>query len=167
MHTGPGLSRYLRMTPGGPMIGQLSHSLSQPTLCCLGQADLVGAAFSFSFFLYWFFLYSLLFHMGISHMGNSGRFPQWKPAATESRYPTPTNCKVHAGSSRVSIIYRPLTWTTGSLTCVRDHSCACVYTRVYVTKRPIQTGLPRRRKHSDQFTHLHRFLVIILRTFEL
>ena len=30
--------------------------------------------------------------------------------------------KVHAGSFRVSVIYRTLTWTTGSLTCVRDHS---------------------------------------------
>ena len=37
---------------------------------------------------------------------------------------------MRAGSfSRVSVIHRTLTWTTGSLTCVRDHSCACVYTR--------------------------------------
>ena len=26
-------------------------------------------------------------------------------------------------------IHRSLTWTTGALTCVRDHSCSCVYTR--------------------------------------
>ena len=32
------------------------------------------------------------------------------------------------GSFRVSVIHRTLTWTTGSLTCVRDHSDACVYT---------------------------------------
>ena len=30
--------------------------------------------------------------------------------------------QVHAGSFRVSVIHRILTWTTGSLTCVRDHS---------------------------------------------
>ena len=29
---------------------------------------------------------------------------------------------VHAGSFRVSVIHRTLTWTTGYLTCVRDHS---------------------------------------------
>ena len=36
---------------------------------------------------------------------------------------------VQAGSFRVSVIHRTLTWTTGSLTCVRDHSYACVHTR--------------------------------------
>ena len=36
--------------------------------------------------------------------------------------------KVHAGSFRVSVIPQTLTWTTGSLTCIRDHSHACVYT---------------------------------------
>ena len=29
---------------------------------------------------------------------------------------------VHAGSFHVSVIHRTLTWTTGSLSCVRDHS---------------------------------------------
>ena len=48
-------------------------------------------------------------------MGNSGRFSQGKPAATESRYP-PSNHKVHAGSFRVSMIHRTLTWTIGSVT---------------------------------------------------
>ena len=67
--------------------------------------------------------------MGISPVGNSGRFPQGKPAATKSRYPTLMNYKAHAGSFRVSIIHRTLTWPTGSLTCVRDHSCVFAYTR--------------------------------------
>ena len=35
----------------------------------------------------------------------------------------------HAGSFRVSVIHRTLTWTTGHLMCVRDRSYACVYTR--------------------------------------
>ena len=30
---------------------------------------------------------------------------------------------------RVSVIHRTLTWTTGYVKCVCDHSCACVYTR--------------------------------------
>ena len=36
---------------------------------------------------------------------------------------------MHAGSFRVSVIHHALTWTTGSLTCIRDHSFACVCTR--------------------------------------
>ena len=36
---------------------------------------------------------------------------------------------VHAGSFRVSVIHRILTWTNRSLSCVRDHSCECVYPR--------------------------------------
>ena len=36
---------------------------------------------------------------------------------------------VDAGSFRVSVIHWTLTWSTGSLTCVRDHAYACVYTR--------------------------------------
>ena len=35
---------------------------------------------------------------------------------------------VHAGTFCVSVIHQTLTWTTGSLTCVHDHSCAWVYT---------------------------------------
>ena len=34
----------------------------------------------------------------------------------------------HAGSFPVSVIHQTLTWTTGSLSCIHDHSCACVYT---------------------------------------
>ena len=52
--------------------------------------------------------------------GNSGRQPQ-----EQRRYPV---LQVHTGCFRVSVIHRALTWTTGSLTSVRDHSCACVYT---------------------------------------
>ena len=37
---------------------------------------------------------------------------------------------VHAGSFRVSVIHQTdIFWTTWSLSCVCDHSCACVYTR--------------------------------------
>ena len=60
-------------------------------------------------------------------------FARGKPAATESRYPTLGNCKVHAGCFCASIIHRTLTWTTGSLMCIHyicDHSYACVYTLI-------------------------------------
>ena len=35
---------------------------------------------------------------------------------------------VHAASFHVSVIHQTLTWNTGSLLCVCDHSCACIYT---------------------------------------
>ena len=68
------------------------------------------------------YLVQIVVPMGIYPMGNLGRFSPGKSAATESRYPTVINYKVHAGYFRVSVIHRTLTWTTGSLTCVRDYS---------------------------------------------
>ena len=50
-----------------------------------------------------------------SSTGNSDCFPQGKPAATESRYPSP----VHAGCLSVSLIHRSLIWTKGSLKCAQ------------------------------------------------
>ena len=44
------------------------------------------------------------------------------------KYIYPSVSKVHAGSFCVSVIHQTLTWTTGSLTCVQDHSYACIYT---------------------------------------
>ena len=35
---------------------------------------------------------------------------------------------VHAGSFSVSVIHQTMTWTTGTLSCLRDHYCACVCT---------------------------------------
>ena len=35
----------------------------------------------------------------------------------------PPDSKVNAGSVRVSVIHQTLTWTTGSLTCVRSYAC--------------------------------------------
>ena len=54
-------------------------------------------------------------------------------AAATAIYPV-LYTEVHAGFFfRVSVIHQTLTWTAGSVTCVRDHSdarvCVCVYTR--------------------------------------
>ena len=65
--------------------------------------------------------------MEIFPLGNSGRFPQEKPAATPSHYPSLISYKVHAESFRASIIHR--TWITVSLTYIHDHSYVCVYTQ--------------------------------------
>ena len=42
---------------------------------------------------------------------------------------------VHAGYFGVSVVHQTLTWTSGFLTCVRDHSGECVYTRGLGTHR--------------------------------
>ena len=56
---------------------------------------------------------------------------------------------VHAGSFHVSIIHRTLIWNTGSLTCVHDHSCACIYTRELGTPTVSQfTFLTRGKTHK-------------------
>ena len=48
-------------------------------------------------------------------------YPGKATAAARAALPSPTS---HAESFRISVIHRTLTWTTGSLTCVRDHSYA-------------------------------------------
>ena len=48
---------------------------------------------------------------------------------TVRKYIYPSVSKVRAGSFRVSVIHLTRTWTTGSLTCVCDHSYVCVYTQ--------------------------------------
>ena len=61
------------------------------------------------------------------------------------------------GSPHVSIIHQTLTWTTGSLTCVHDHSYACSYKRGLGTP----TG-----QHSifDSEKLSQLFLVLLVRT---
>ena len=49
----------------------------------------------------------------------------------------------------VSVIHRTLAWTTGSLTCVRDHSCAYTYTRWL----GIQTASQQNISDSEQLTN--------------
>ena len=56
---------------------------------------------------------------------------------------------VHAGSFRVFIIHRTPTWTTGSLPCIRDHSCACVYTQGLCT--------PTMSRHNIFHWKIHMF----------
>ena len=69
----------------------------------------------------------------------------------EQRYPV---LQVHAGSFRVSVIYRSLTWTTGSLTCVGDDSYACVYTRGLGTPTTSQYNIFYSEKLSNLFLML-------------
>ena len=78
-------------------------------------------------FLIKILLYTLIIIIILSLSGNSGSLTWVRlQQPQEQRYPV---LQVYAGSFRVSVIHRTPTWTTGSLTCVRDHSHTCVYTR--------------------------------------
>ena len=130
------------MTPSlFPVRSTVTHTKVDPLTACgvTGVRGSVGRASDSrccdnhwisdpSFFgIFWYFVHFVV-PMGISPMGNLGRFPEGKPAVTESLYPTLINWKVHAGSFLFFIIHQTLTWTTGSLTCVCDHSYSCVGT---------------------------------------
>ena len=62
---------------------------------------------------------------------------------------------VHAGSFRVFVIHKTLTWTTGSVTCVRDQSYVCLYTRGLGTSIASQHNI----FYSEKLTNL--FLVLL------
>ena len=85
---------------------------------------------------------SVSLHLGV-WVGVRGLF--------QSRYSTLIKYKVHAGSFRVSRIHRTLTWTTGSLMCLRDHSYACVYTRGGWVHRQRVSTIFLTRKNSHFF----------------
>ena len=58
---------------------------------------------------------------------------------------------MHTGSFRVSLIHQTLTWTTGSLTCVRDHSYVRTYTRSLGTPTTSQHNIFDSEKLSQIF----------------
>ena len=66
----------------------------------------------------------------------------------EQRYPV---LQVHAGSFDVSVIHQTVIWTVGSLTCIRDHSCACVYTQGLGTPTASQHNIFDSEKLSQIF----------------
>ena len=96
--------------------------------------------------------YNIIYTL-LSLSGYLGR-PTWErlQQPQEQRYPV---LQVHAGSFSVSVIHRTLTWTSGSSLCVRDHSCACVYTR--------GLGMPTASQHNifDSEKLLQIFLVLM------
>ena len=78
----------------------------------------------FNYRLFYFFVFPLLFYTLLNPCGKFVAVKLQQPQ--EQRYPV---LQVHAGYVRVSVIYRTLTRTTGSVTCVRDRKFLCV--RVY------------------------------------
>ena len=71
-----------------------------------------------------------------------GCFSRGKRAAIVRCYPVVVFCFSCVQCFPVSVIHRTLTWTTGSLTCVRSY--ACVYTWGWGTPTTIQHILTRK-----------------------
>ena len=69
---------------------------------------------------------------------------------TVQKYIDPPVSKVHPGSFPVSVIHQTLTWTTGSLTCIRSY--ACVYTRGWGTQTSQHNMLTRKNSHKFFFS---------------
>ena len=81
-----------------------------------------------SLYPFFFFFFTLLSQWEFFPLGIQVAFPPRKASGNRVALPNPTKCML--GLFRVSVIHRTLTWTAGSLTCVRDHSYACImYTR--------------------------------------
>ena len=76
---------------------------------------------------------------------------------TVQKYVYPPVSKAHAGSLRVSVIHQTQTWTTGSLACIRDCSCVCVYTRGLGTLTASHVSTTFLTQKSSQF-----FLVLLM-----
>ena len=127
--------------------------------------------FSFNFILFYFrpdvtvmvdwglkinylsILFALFYTLVLSLSGNSGSLT-WDmlQQPQEQRYPI---LQVHAGSFRVSVIHRTLTWTAGPLTCVRDHSNACTYTRGgWAHRQRVDTTFLTRKNSHNCFLDL-------------
>ena len=82
--------------------------------------------------------------------GNSGCFPRGKRAAIGRRSPVFWLCVSCVQCFRDSTIHRTLTRTTGSLTCVRDHSYACICTHGgWARRRRVSTTFLTRQKLSQ------------------
>ena len=64
---------------------------------------------------------------------------------------------MHAGSFRLSVIHRTLTWTTGSFTCVRDHSLFDSKTTASLSFPCAPDGIPTLYQLSHHQTGSWRF----------
>ena len=88
----------------------------------------------------------------VATVSNSGRMHSPKESQLQQ---TLINYNVHAGSFGVSAIHRTLTWTTWSLTCVRDYSYACVRIHTGV-------GTPTSQDNIFDWEKLSPFFLVLL-----
>ena len=96
--------------------------------CEQGEPEKNKQNVSFYYLIIIFVFYTLLSQRQFfSHRKFGVAFPK-ESQLQQLRYQTLINYKVHAGCFCASVIHQTLTWTIGSLTCVRDHSYACIYT---------------------------------------
>ena len=95
-------------------------------------------------------------HMDRTHSLTTFASSQLQPRGTKRQLSYYFSVRVW--SFLVSVIHRTLTWTTGYLACVRDHPCACVYSRGGWAHGRVSTTFLT-RKNSPLFLML---LIIVL-----
>ena len=78
-----------------------------------------------------------------------GKFGQLSPGQSQLRRSRATQPTVHAGCFIVSIIHRPLTWTTGSLTCTQILMHATDHAGVRTQKVDSGRNIPGRTGESN------------------
>ena len=96
-----------------------------------------------------FFVYTVY-----SLSGNSDHLTQVRLQQPQEQRYTQSYIQVHAGSFRVCVIHGNLTWTAGSLTCVRDLPYAFVYTR--------ELGTPTASQHIFDSENLSQFVLVLM-----
>ena len=109
------------------------------------------------------YYYALFFYTLLSLSGNLGHLTRVRlQQPQEQRYPV---LLVHAGSFHVFVIHRTLslTWTTGSLTGIRDHSYVCVYTMGLGTPTVSQHNILTWKNSQMQVLFSHCFDLIEFR----
>ena len=101
------------------------NSLGQKSVCLVSSNSLFETFLERKLHQQFIILISFLFHtLHYPFREIRATLPLGKTTAdARAALPSPIN----AGSFRVSVIHRTLTRTTGSLTCVRNQSYACVY----------------------------------------
>ena len=94
---------------------ELNASIDERTMHSSVRSTVVVGVILVHFILFYFIFLTLYYPFREIRAATPGYLQQ----PQEQRYPV---LQVHDGSFRVSVIHRTETWTTGSLTCVRDHS---------------------------------------------
>ena len=128
----------------------MQQSTTLSTVLCFDSHSLSACDLDFCIFYTFYFIHFIIpfGKFGLPYLGMRLQQPQ------EQRYPVQ---QVHAGSFCVSVIHQTLTWTTGSFTCVCDHSYACVYTRQLGTT---PTACQHNSFYSEKLSHI--FVVILM-----
>ena len=119
-------SQPYRESLAGGQVVQLWHQVS-----ALTQHSPFAARPGWKVTIFFFFFFNTFCcpNYNFSHGKFGSLFFPRKASCNRVALPYPNWLKCMLDIFPVSIIHRTLTWTTGSITCVRDYSYACMYCR--------------------------------------